>query len=172
MSRRSLAREIALQILYQHDLNPDMPIEAVRENVQTRLEDEELARFCWSLYTGVIAHRDELDARIEEVAKNWSLRRMAPTDRNALRIGVYELTHSDTPPRVAIDEAIELAKKFGNAHSPQFVNGILDRMIPGGRGTIAEAAEALATEPLAVTPVAAGVVEVPDPAQPDEDDDE
>jgi N utilization substance protein B len=160
MSRRSFAREVALQMLYQRDLNPDVPTEDVREIVQGRLDDEELARFCWSLYTGVVARRDEIDARIEAVAKNWSLRRMAPTDRNALRIGVFELSHSDTPPRVAIDEAIELAKKFGNANSPQFVNGILDRMLPGGRG---------GTEPVPATVSAA---EASDPTKPDEDDDD
>jgi N utilization substance protein B len=85
---------------------------------------------------------------------------MAPTDRNALRIGVFELSHSDTPPRVAIDEAIELAKKFGNANSPQFVNGILDRMLPGGRG---------GTEPV---PAAVSAAEASDPTKPDEDDDD
>jgi hypothetical protein len=91
---------------------------------------------------------------------------------------VYELSHSDTPPRVAIDEAIELAKKFGNANSPQFVNGILDRMIPGGRGAMAEAAaetvapETVEAETVIKVSVAASETEASDPTRPDDDDDE
>ena len=71
----------------------------------------------------------KLDAKIEIIAQNWSLRRMAPTDRNALRLGAYELLYTQTPPRVVIDEALELAKLFGSGQSAQFVNGILDRLI-------------------------------------------
>ena len=73
-------------------------------------------------------------AAIEKVAANWSLRRMAPTDRNVLRLATFELQHTETPPRVIIDEAIEMARKYGSAQSPPFVNGILDRLIPGGKG--------------------------------------
>ena len=71
-----------------------------------------------------------LDARISAAAENWTLARMAPTDRNALRLGAYELLFTNTPHRVVIDETIELARRFGTAQSPQFVNGILDRLIP------------------------------------------
>ncbi|MCY2967154.1 MAG: transcription antitermination factor NusB [Planctomycetota bacterium] len=134
-SRRTRARETALQMLYQFDMNPDMPAETVREEVVERLEDEALSRFAWSLYVGVLDLKETLDASIEKVAANWSLRRMAPTDRNVLRIGAFELLRTETPPRVVIDEAIELARKFGSAQSPQFVNGILDRLIPAGRRT-------------------------------------
>lgn len=136
-SRRTRARETALQMLYQFDLNPDVPADSVREQVIERLEDEALSRFAWSLYSGVVESRHKLDAEIERVAANWSLRRMAPTDRNVLRIGAFELRETDTPPRVIIDEAIELARKFGSAQSSQFVNGILDRLIPAGRRTSA-----------------------------------
>ncbi len=71
-----------------------------------------------------------LDRRIVAVAENWALDRMAPTDRNVLRLAAYELLFTDTPPKVAIDEAIELARKFGTAQSSQFVNGILDQLVP------------------------------------------
>ena len=71
-----------------------------------------------------------LDARIEAVAANWTLGRMAPTDRNVLRLGAFELLYTETPHRVVIDEAIELARLFGTANSPQFVNGILDKLVP------------------------------------------
>jgi N utilization substance protein B len=70
-----------------------------------------------------------LDKLIADTAVNWSLHRMAATDRNVLRLGAYELLHVDTPPRVTIDEAVELAKRFGSAQSAQFVNGILDKLL-------------------------------------------
>lgn len=130
-TRRSRARETALQMLYQADLNPDVARGAVLEMIQGRLEDEDLSRFCWSLFSGVMEFRAELDAKIEAVAANWSLKRMAPTDRNVLRLGAFELLHTDTPPKVVLDEALELAKSYGSAQSSQFVNGILDRLIPG-----------------------------------------
>jgi N utilization substance protein B len=136
-SRRSRARETALQMLYQQDLNPDMGADTVRELIVERLADEALARFAWSLFAGVMESRPALDAKIEAAATNWSLRRMAPTDRNVLRLGAFELLHTDTPPKVIIDESLELAKRYGSAQSSQFVNGILDRLIPG-RGRKAE----------------------------------
>ena len=131
-SRRSRAREMALQMLYQQDLNPDVSGETVRALIMDRLRDEELARFAWKLFAGVMESRAALDARIEATAVNWALKRMAPTDRNVLRLGAFELLYTDTPPRVVIDEALELAKRYGSAQSSQFVNGILDRLIPGG----------------------------------------
>lgn len=136
-SRRSRAREMALQMLYQQDINPDAPSELVRQQIQERLPEEDLARFCWSLFVGVMEYRPELDVKIEATAANWALKRMAPTDRNVLRLGGFELLHTQTPPRVVIDEALELAKRYGTAQSAQFVNGILDRLIPsGGRGAV------------------------------------
>ena len=123
---------MALQVLYQQDVNPDVTGDLVREQIQERLPEEDLARFCWSLFAGTMEFRPALDAKIEATAANWSLKRMAPTDRNVLRLGAFELLHTDTPPRVVIDEALELAKKYGTAQSGQFVNGILDRLIPGG----------------------------------------
>jgi N utilization substance protein B len=137
-TRRTRARETALQMLYQHDLNPGLAEEVIREQVLERLEDEPLARFAWSLYRGVLDHRTVLDAEIEKVAANWSLRRMAPTDRNVLRLATFELQHTETPPRVIIDEAIEMARKYGSAQSPPFVNGILDRLIPRSKGGAVE----------------------------------
>ena len=131
-SRRSRAREMALQMLYQQDLNPDVPADTVRELIVERLNDEELSRFAWSLFAGVMESRPALDAKIEATATNWSLKRMAATDRNVLRLGAFELLYTDTPPKVIIDESLELAKKYGSAQSSPFVNGILDRLIPGG----------------------------------------
>lgn len=127
MSRRSKAREAALQMLFQIDLNPDVDPRHVREMINERITNEDLQAFAWSLFVGVREYRDQIDEKIETVAENWSIQRMAPTDRNALRIGVFEILHFDTPTRVAIDEAIELAKRYGTKNSSQFVNGILDQ---------------------------------------------
>lgn len=137
MTRRSRAREVVLQMLFQQDLNADVPAQTVLEQMQERLEDETLSRFAWGLFAGVLEFRTALDARLEAIAANWSVKRMAPTDRNVLRLGAYELMHTDTPARVVVDEALELAKKFGSNNSAQFVNGILDRLMPASSRTAA-----------------------------------
>lgn len=130
MARRSRAREVVLQVLFQQDLNRDTSVDRAREFVYGRLREPRLADFAWLLYCGVMEHRKLLDARIEETAKNWSLKRMAVTDRNVLRLGAFELLYTETPSKVAVDEALELAKRYGSAQSSQFVNGILDRLMP------------------------------------------
>jgi N utilization substance protein B len=117
-------------MLYQIDINPDVGAVVLREMIEEQLGRGPLADFCWKLFTGVMECKPQLDARIAQVAENWTMGRMAPTDRNVLRLGVFELLHTDAPLRVVIDEAIELARKFGAAQSPQFVNGILDRLVP------------------------------------------
>jgi len=129
MTRRSRAREVAFQVLYQDDLNPRGNPAFGDILIQDRLGDEDLAAFARSLVAGVRRHREEVDALLEQTAANWSLGRMAATDRNVLRLGAYELLHGDAPARVAIDEAVELAKRFGAAQSSQFVNGILDKVM-------------------------------------------
>ncbi len=128
MSRRSRAREVAFQVLYQDDLNPGGD-PAVRDQFLRRRLDDDLYEFARELVAGVRRNRAEIDARLSETAANWTLTRMAATDRNVLRLGAYELLHTDTPERVAVDEAIELAKRYGTARSSQFVNGILDRLM-------------------------------------------
>lgn len=130
MSRRSRAREVVLQLLYQDDLNPAPDIEAIEAFLRTRLNNrEDLIEFGRDLRKGVRSKREELDALLQERAANWSLARMAATDRNILRLGAFEILHTNTPDRVAINEAVELAKRYGAKQSPQFVNGILDRVL-------------------------------------------
>ena len=129
MSRRSRAREIALQALFQEDLNPREGRDQLAPLLQSRLKDEHLREFAEQLVLGVLRNREELDQLLEAQADNWSLSRMAATDRNVLRLGAFEIRYSDTPDRVAVDEAVELAKRFGSAQSSQFVNGILDKLI-------------------------------------------
>jgi transcription antitermination protein NusB len=129
MTRRSRAREIALQVLYQDDLNPNNNPAVGDQLIQNRLRVDDLVTFARTLVAGVRRHRAELDPLIEKIAANWSLKRMSATDRNVLRLAAFELLHTDTPDRAAIDEAVELAKRFGSAQSAQFVNGILDKIM-------------------------------------------
>ncbi len=129
MTRRSRAREVALQLLFQQDHNPDIDRATLERFVQHRLHGDELRFFALSLFDGVFAHLGEIDTRLAEAAENWRLPRMATVDRNVLRLGAYELFHTpETPARVALDEAIELARRYGSADSPSFVNGILDKL--------------------------------------------
>jgi len=120
---------VALQLLYQHELNPHVGEDTVRLFMRRRLGSEDLEQFCDRLYRGTLRHLADIDRLLAQVAENWSVERMALVDRNILRLGVYELLYEqETPPRVAIDEAIELAKRYGSAESAAFVNGILDRL--------------------------------------------
>jgi transcription antitermination protein NusB len=165
MRPRTFAREIAFQVLYRDDLNPNPPAAVtvygdalLDQGRQTReltefvrhlaeLRDQEdaqsgegelysqwlrtpsLVEFSRSLIQGVATRQTELDEKIASAAENWSVSRMAGTDRNLLRLGVYEIQFTDTPVKVVIDEAVELAKRFGGAQSAQFVNGILDKLM-------------------------------------------
>ena len=116
--------------------------EAVAENFELL---EGARAFAKELVIGIAEHREELDALLSAHATNWRLSRMAAVDRNTLRIGIYELTHTDTPARIVLDEAIELARRFGDDPSPAFVNGVLDSVAAAvQRG---EAATTAAAEP-------------------------
>jgi len=129
MTRRRRAREVALQVLFQDDLNPQGNPAWGDEFIHRRLQTPDLQEFARALVAGVRRNRAELDALLGQTAEHWSLGRMAVTDRNVLRLGAYEIRHADTPDRVAINEAVELAKRYGSAQSAQFVNGILDRLM-------------------------------------------
>src|SRR5262245_34684175 len=129
MSRRSRAREVALQILFEDDVNPRASVEDMKTFVHGRLNSHELEEFCMSLILGVRRNQQELDQLLTKTADNWSLARMAATDRNVLRLGTYEILYTETPDRAAINEAVELAKRFGSAQSAQFVNGMLAKLL-------------------------------------------
>ena len=129
MSRRSRAREVALQILFEDDVNPRASVADMKTFVHGRLNSPELEEFCMSLILGVRRNQTELDEQLSQIADNWSVARMAATDRNVLRLGAFEILYTDTPDRAAINEAVELAKRFGSAQSAQFVNGILDKFL-------------------------------------------
>ena len=133
MTRRSRGREVALQVLYQVEQNPGVPPEEVRRFIQRRLlNDRKLSEFTEGLIAGVKEHQPRIDAVISEVAENWRLDRMAAIDRNILRLGAYEMLYCpEVPARVALNEALELAKRYSTAQSSRFVNGILDRVLQG-----------------------------------------
>lgn len=129
MTRRSRAREVALQLLFQRDQNPGVKRPVIQRFTHDRLREPELEAFCLSLFDGVLANLAAIDAGLTEAAENWRLARMAGVDRNVLRLGAYELLFTpDTPGTVTINEAIELARRYGSAESPAFVNGILDQV--------------------------------------------
>src|SRR5205814_9874572 len=94
-----------------------------------RLRDADVRRFSLELFDGVVSHLEEIDQKLSAAAENWRLARMATVDRNLLRLGAFEiLFQKETPSAVALDEAIELARRFGSADSSSFVNGVLDRL--------------------------------------------
>jgi N utilization substance protein B len=132
MFRRSRAREVAVQLLFQQDQNKKpMSAKAVAAFAADRLpRDPKAVAFCLALFDGVNTHRAAIDKTVAATAENWRLARMMPADRNVLRLGTYELLHAPTPEPVPVilNEAIELARRFGTADSPAFVNGILDRV--------------------------------------------
>ncbi len=128
MTRRSRAREVALQLLFQFDLNPKIGRPVLEQFARERLREPDLVQFCLNLFDAIQSNREAIDKRIVEVAENWRLPRMAAVDRNVLRMGACELLFQSVPATAAIDEAIELARRFGSKDSPSFVNGILDRI--------------------------------------------
>jgi N utilization substance protein B len=126
--KRSQAREVALQLLFQHDLNPNVSREDVLRHAREQLDDDDSLRFALALYDGTRGRLADIDDRLGKAAEHWRLARMAVTDRNVLRLGAYELEDVETPANVTLNEAIELARKYGSADSPAFVNGVLDRL--------------------------------------------
>jgi transcription antitermination factor NusB len=123
---RTIAREISLQALFQQDLT-DSKKEDLDDLLAEAVEGER--DYARTLVTGVLENKQELDSRITEVTDNWKLERIAAVDRAILRLGLYELLEmSEVPPKVIINEAVELAKKFSTEKSGGFVNGVLDKI--------------------------------------------
>ena len=131
---RRRARECALQVLYSLDLNPGWNVDQAlagfwRDFDEEKGVDAQTVAFAEKLVRGAQGNLAELDKVIQAASKNWRLERMARVDRNILRLATYELRHEhDIPAKVVINEAIEVAKRFGTAESPAFVNGLLDKI--------------------------------------------
>jgi len=129
MSTRRRAREIALQVLYQLDLDPADPEKVLARHWENFQPSEQAREFCARLVEGVLSNGEEIDRLIEGNSDNWTLKRMAVVDRNILRLATFELRYCpDVPFKVTLNEAVELAKKFGADDSGAFINGILDRV--------------------------------------------
>lgn len=129
MKHRTLARELALQILYQQDVRGDEILEQLPRLLEESEKSEAIQEFAETLVRGTIASIEDADRRITEVAEHWDIRRMAIIDRNILRLAVYEMTERpEVPEKVSINEAIELGKKYSTGKSGAFINGILDRI--------------------------------------------
>lgn len=134
MRKRTKAREFVLQMLYQVDITREPWQEILSnfwENSELQDESKELRDFSAELFEGVVGQMGQIDEKISKYAANWQLERMAFVDRNIMRLGCYELLfRQDIPPKVAINEAVELAKKYSGQEAGKFVNAILDKIKP------------------------------------------
>lgn len=143
MGARRESREAAVQFLYQRDLNAGANAQTVDEFWELRPAPRKVREFGMAIASGVLANQAEIDERIRKVASNYDLHRIAAVDRNILRVGIYEMLFCpEVPPVVSINEAIEIAKRFGSEDSGRFVNGILDRI----RSELTRPARAAKTE--------------------------
>ena len=152
MKKRTRARELALQFLYQLDLRGDELLPEARDFIRSEEKDVEVSRFAQRLVEGTFEHRVEIDTMIQGVAQNWNISRMAVVDRNVLRLAAFELLHcNDIPPKVAINEAIELGKRYSTSNSGAFINGILDKIM--NRALEGGATDGASASAPAVTPI-------------------
>ena len=130
MRKTTAGRILAVQALYQWDLRGEHFLKELPDFLRSSSENADVVALAEELFHGCADHRDEIDARLAAAAEHYDLARMAAVDRAILRLGAYEiLLRADLPPKVAIDQAIRIAKKFSTAESGGFVNGILDRVL-------------------------------------------
>lgn len=130
MRKRTQSREYALQVLYQMEVNPE-PLDEALENFWQAHRDSpaDVRDYTRRLVEGCHAHQIDIDQLLSQYTQNWQIHRMAIVDRNILRLGAFEIVYcEDVPPKVAINEAVNIAKKFSQEDSGKFVNGILDKI--------------------------------------------
>ena len=129
MRKRTQARELTLQILYHHDLNPESAENLLEPFWEVNPVLPEVREYAERLVKGTLLHLSEIDALLSKYAEHWELHRMAAVDRNILRFSTYELLYlEEIPPKVVINEAVNIAKKYSEEQSGKFVNGILDKI--------------------------------------------
>ena len=129
MGRRRKSREFALQVLYQLNITKQDATKALTEFQENFLPNEEADDFVKRLVLGVIEHYAELDQLIERYSENWRLDRINMIERNILRMALFELLYcEEIPPKVTLNEAIDLGKRYGSEESGSFINGLLDRI--------------------------------------------
>jgi transcription antitermination protein NusB len=126
MTLRHKSREFALQMLFEWDLARQKPARIEHYFWKSARASDPTRNFANQLFEGAITESDSSDRLVEKLSENWRLDRLAAVDRNILRLAIYELRSGTAPPKVVIDEALELAKKFSSAESPTFLNGVLD----------------------------------------------
>ena len=126
MSLRRKSREFALQMLFEWDMTRQDPARVEKLFWKSARASDSTRQFAEELFEGAVAEVAALDRIVDKLADNWRLERLAAIDRSILRLAIYEMRLAATPPKVVIDEALELAKKFSSAESPAFLNGILD----------------------------------------------
>jgi N utilization substance protein B len=127
MGTRRQAREIAMQALFYMDMRSNVSNEMLEHFCGNFCPSKKTQPFFLKLVNGVMGAKDELDALIEQFSKNWDIHRMSGVDRNVMRIAAFELIYcDDIPPKVSINEAVDIGKKFGTDESGAFINGILD----------------------------------------------
>jgi transcription antitermination protein NusB len=137
VNARRLARELAFRAAYQADVTGDPLDRCLAEILEETGPAEDARAFADELIRSLAAHAADIDATVSRIARNWPLARMAATDRSVIRVAAAELLyHAATPTRVALDEAIEIAKKYGMDTSGSFVNGILDRIAHEARPSV------------------------------------
>jgi len=118
-----------MQVLFLWDNNGERDVDLARPILDEGTEDDTIRRSAMEMATGTWDQRQTIDGWLERLAPQWPPRRQPGVDRNLLRLAVWELTNTDTPPKVVLDEAIELAKKFSTEQSPSFINGVLDAVL-------------------------------------------
>jgi N utilization substance protein B len=138
LSKRK-TRELAMQALFLWDNNGERDTDLARPLLEEGApEDESVRQAALQMATGTWEQRAAIDAQVERLAPQWPPRRQPGVDRNLIRLAVWEMTHTDTPPKVVLDEAIEMAKKFSTEQSPAFVNGVLDAVLREHQSVIKE----------------------------------
>jgi len=126
MTLRRKSREFALQMLFEWDMAHQKPARIKQNFWKLARAAESTRKFADQLFEGAVTEATSSDKLVEKLSENWRLDRLATVDRNILRIAIYELRFGTAPPKVVINEALELAKKFSSADSPAFLNGVLD----------------------------------------------
>ena len=129
MGNRRMSRELALKVLYQMEHSQEPVDEALELFSQNFRAPRQLWDYAQTLVRGISQNRDEIDTRLEQASRRWRLGRMPRVDRNILRMATFEMLHTQVPPKAAISEAVELAKRYSSEEAPAFINGVLDSLL-------------------------------------------
>lgn len=141
MLKKRKTRELAMQTLFLWDAAGSNDAAVAEQLVNDGTQDHDIRRAALEMAAGTWGQREQIDAWVERLAPQWPPRRQPGVDRNLIRLAVWELTNTDTPPKVVIDEAIELAKEFSTEQSPAFVNGVLDSVLREKRALMQESGQ-------------------------------